>query len=210
MNKITKKKFGLKRKEFINKKLAVQILFSIVLVAAVIIAKQVNTDYSKQFINVTEDKIDESLEPSSVKQSLINVFVSIKDKMPFISKSDEKFAAPVNGKIMQKYGMVKKGETSYYNHGLDILSNTEAVKSISNGTVLAVDKNEKLSNYVVVEEEGKMIIYGQINEILVEKGEKVSKGDIIGALSDESKILHLEVWENGESINPTKLFEIND
>ncbi|MDD2493826.1 MAG: M23 family metallopeptidase [Tissierellia bacterium] len=212
MNRITKKKFGIKRKEVFNKKLAIQVLFSIVLVAAVIVAKKVDTDYSKQFISTTENKIDESLEPSSIKQTFLKVFASIKDKIPFASKSEDKleFAAPVNGKIMQKYGMAKKGEKTYYNHGLDILSNTETVKSISKGIVAVVDNNEKLSNYVVVIDDGKTIIYGQINEILVEKGDKISKGDIIGALSDESKLLHLEVWENGESINPTKLFEINE
>lgn len=212
MNKITKKKFGIKRKEFFNKKLAIQIIFSIVLVAAVIVAKKIDTDHSKQFINTTENKMEESIEPSSIKQSFINVLISVRDKIPFVSKSDDKheFTAPVSGKIMQKYGMAKKGEATYYNHGLDILSNTETVKSISNGVVSAIDNNEKLCNYIVVQEDGKNIIYGQMNEVLVEIGDKISKGDIIGALSDESKILHLEVWENGESINPTKLFDLTE
>lgn len=210
MNKTTKKKFGIKRREFFNKKLAIQILFSIIIVAAVIITKQIDTGFSKQFINVTEQKLDENINPSSLKETFKQALITIKDKIPFISKKEAEFAAPVNGKIYQKYGMAKNGEVSYYNHGLDILSKTETVKSISKGTVLLVGSNEKLSNYVVVQENDKKIIYGQISEVLVQKGDNISKGEIIGALSDKNKILHLEVWENGESINPTKLFDISD
>lgn len=212
MNKITKKKLGIKRKEFFNKKLAIQILFSIILVAAVIATKQINTGFSKQFINATEEKIGENIDPLSIKESFKNALITIKDKVPFISKKEAEFAAPVSGKIYQKYGMAKtkNGETSYYNHGVDILSKTQTVKSISNGTVLLVGRNEKLSNYLIVQEEDKRIIYGKISEVLVQKGDNIFKGDIIGALSDENKILHLEVWENGESINPTKLFDISD
>lgn len=210
MNKTTKKKFGIKRREFFNKKLAMQVLFSIIIVAAVIVTKQVDTGFSKQFINTTEEKIEKNVDPLSLKDSLKNTFISLKNKIPFMSKKEAEFAAPVNGKIYQKYGMAKNGEISYYNHGLDILSKTESVKSISKGTVSLVGKNEKLSNYVIIQGADKKIIYGQISEVLVQKGDDISQGEIIGALNDENKILHLEVWENGESINPTKLFDISD
>lgn len=210
MNKITKKKFGLKRKEFINKKLAIQILFSIILVTVVIISKQTDTGFTKQFINATEEKIGENIDPLSIKDSFKNAFTAIKEKLSFTSKKESEFAAPVNGKIYQKYGLAKSGEASYYNHGLDIISKTQTVKSISNGTVTLVGNNEKLSNYVVVQEKDKKIIYGKISEALVKKGDTISKGDIIGALNDENKILHLEIWENGESLNPAKFFDISD
>lgn len=210
MNKITKKKFGLKRKEFINKKLAIQILFSIILVAVVIISKMSDSSLTKQFINATEEKIGENIDPVSIKDSFKNTFAAIKERLSFGSKKETEFAAPVNGKIYQKYGLTKSGEASYYNHGLDIISKTQTVKSISNGTVMLVGKNEKLSNYVIVQENDKKIIYGKISEALVKKGDNISKGDIIGALNDENKILHLEIWENGESLNPAKLFDISD
>ena len=210
MNKSTKKKFGIKRKEFFNKKLAIQVVFSLILVAAVIITKQVDTSFTRQFINVTEEKLSESIEPLSVKESFKNVLVTLRDKIPFFSKADAEFAAPVNGKIYQKYGLAKNGETSYYNHGVDIISNTQTVKSISKGTVLLVGNNEKLSNYVIVQEDTKKIIYGKISEALVHEGDNIAKGDIIGALNDDNKILHLEIWENGESMNPAKLFDISD
>ena len=210
MNKTTKKRIGIKRKEFFNKKLAVQVGFSIMLVAAVIFTKQFDTSLSKQFINVTEEKLTENIDPVTITGAFKNALISVKDKIPFLSKKDNGYAAPVNGKIYQGYGIAESEDVSYYNHGVDISSNTQTVKSISKGTVLLVGNNEKLSNYIVVQDEDKKIIYGKIDETLVNKGDNIAKGDIIGALSENNKILHLEIWENGESINPSKLFELSD
>ncbi|WP_326909373.1 M23 family metallopeptidase [Sedimentibacter sp. MB31-C6] len=208
MNKISKKRISIKRKEQFNKKLALQVVFSIVLVTAVIITKQVNSDTTRQIINTADQKLNETIEPTTVKKNILNFVTDIKQSIPFFSKENSEFVAPVIGTIYQDYGLNKSGDETYYNHGIDILSNTETVKSISFGTVTQVGNNEKLSNYVVIEEGNKTIIYGKLNEAFVKEGDNISKGDIIGALSKESKLLHFEVWEQGESINPVKLFEL--
>jgi murein DD-endopeptidase MepM/ murein hydrolase activator NlpD len=208
MNKFTKKKIGIKRKEIFNKKLAIQVGFSIILVAVVILTKQLDSNFSNQFINVTEEKLSEHLDPSKITEVFKNIATGVKDKIPFLKSNG--YSAPVNGEIYVEYGMNEVDNTSYYNHGVDILSNTQAVKSISKGTVILVGNNEKLSNYVVVQEDDKKIIYGRINETLVSKGDNIVKGELIGALSEDNKILHLEIWENGESLNPSTLFELKD
>jgi septal ring factor EnvC (AmiA/AmiB activator) len=211
MNKTNKKKFGLKRKDSFNKKLALQVVFSIALVAAVIVTKQVNNEFSNDFIDVTEQKMTENMDIGKVKENFQNLIGNAVEKLPFVAnKDDSDFAAPVNGTIKQAYGISQSEDTSIYNHGIEILSNTETVKSISNGVVSTVGNNDKLLNYVVVEEDNKTIIYGKISKILVEEGTAISKGDIIGALSENEMMLHLEVWEDGGSINPTKLFDMNN
>lgn len=210
MNKITRKNISIKRKDQFNKKLAFQVIFSIVLVTAVIITKQLDSDLSKQFLNATDQKMNESIEPKEVGSSILDFMTGIKSKIPFLSKDSSEFSAPVNGKIHMNYGLNKSGDSSYYNHGLDIVSNTQSVRSISDGKVTQVGNNEKLSNFVVIEQDDKTIIYGKIVEAFVSKGDKVSKGDIIGALNEEKMLLHIEVWENGESLNPSKLFDMNE
>ena len=210
MNKITRKKINLKRKEQFNRKLAVQVIFSIVLVAAVIVTKQLDSDKSRQLLNTADEKMSESVKPDEVGNLIHNFGIGIKNKMPFRSKDTSEFAAPVSGKVYLNYGLAKSGETTYYNHGMDIVSNTQSLKSISDGKVTQVGNNEKLSNYVVIEEDEKTIIYGKIKEIFVGEGDKVSKGEIIGALNEENMLLHIEVWEGGESLNPAKLFNMNE
>ena len=209
MNKI-KRKISVKRKENFNKKLAFQVIFSIILVAAVIITKNIDSDISNKFINTADEKISENIVVSEVKHSISEFAVGIKDKIPFLSKKTAEFDAPVNGTIQQEYGLNKTENSTYYNHGLDIISSTQSVKSISNGKVVQIGQNEKLSDYVVVENDGKTIIYGKIKESFVNEGDTVATGDIIAALKEENKLLHIEVWEDGESINPSKLFDMKD
>ncbi|WP_019229401.1 M23 family metallopeptidase [Sedimentibacter sp. B4] len=210
MNKITRKRINIKRKESINKKLALQVIFSIVLVAAVIVTKNIDSEVSRKFIDAADQKITQSLNLKEVKSTIGEAALGIKNRLPFINGKDSDFAAPVNGKIYKDYGINKGTEANYYNHGLDIISNTQSVKSISSGTVVQLGNNEKLSDYVVVESKGKTIIYGQIKEAFVAEGEHVAAGDVIAALNEESMMLHLEVWEDGESVNPAKLFDIID
>ncbi len=99
-------------------------------------------------------------------------------------------------------------ESADYNHGIDIISNIESVKAITAGKVVIVGNNEKMSNYVVIESGSKKVIYAKFDEIFVAKGDDVEIGEIIGKLNTDQKLLHIEVWENGESINPSKLFKI--
>lgn len=208
MNKLTKRNISFKRKDSFNKKLAIQIGLSIMLVFTVIITKQVNTDLSNEVIDVTSKTVNESTEPSKIKNSFSNIIAKIENFSLFSSKDKNDFASPVNGLITQSYGLNTTDEATYYNHGITILSNTQTVLSISPGIVTAVGNNEKLNNYIVVEGDGKKIIYGKLSEYFVSEGEKISKEDIIASLDENEKILHLEIWQGSESINPTNLFEI--
>lgn len=210
MNKITRKKFNIKRKDKLNRKLALQIIFSIVLVTAVIVTKQLDTNLSEQFLNTADEKISESIEPAKIKSSFFGFFAGVKNKIPFLAEDSEEYSAPVSGKIYQSYGLNKTENASYYNHGLDIMSNTQSVRAISKGKVIQTGNNEKLSNYVVIGDGGKTFVYGKINEAFVSEGNRVSQGDIIGALNEENMLLHVEIWEDGESLNPSKLFKMNE
>ena len=62
MNKLTKKRLNIKRKETFNKKLALQVVFSIILVAAVIVTKNINSDLSEKFIEAADEKMSASIE----------------------------------------------------------------------------------------------------------------------------------------------------
>ncbi len=210
MNRITRKRINIRRKDNVNRKLALQVLFSIILVAAVIFTKQVDTDISKQFLNATNEIMTESIKPKEIGNSIKKFMVGVKNKIPFTAKDNSEYVAPVSGKIYQNYGMVKGENSSFYNHGLDIVSNTQSIRSISGGKVTQLGTNDKLSNYVVIEDGDRLIIYGKIHQSFVKEGDKVSIGEIIGALNEENMNLHIEVWEDGESINPAKLFKINN
>ena len=206
MNKLTKKRINIKRKEQFNKKLALQVIFSIVLVAAVIVTKNINSDLSVKFINAADEKMRASIELLQVRDTITGGFKAAINKLPFVGKKES--ASPVIGTLYRKYGLNKTDDVSYYNHGMDIKSETQSVKSITEGKVVSLGNNEKLSGYIIIQNDEKTFIYGKINETYVKEGDSVSKGDVIGALKEDNMILHIEVWEDGASINPSTLYDL--
>ena len=208
MSKILKKRINIKRKENVNKRLLIQVIFSIILVVAVIATKQFGNNYTGVYLSNAKDKISETIDIKSAISNVKSIFANIGKGLNFGLLNNSDYAAPVSGKILKKYGIDKTVESSEYNHGIDIISNMESVKSISSGKVTSVGKNEKMSNYIVIESGSKKIIYAMFDEVFVSKGDDIKLGEIIGKLNSEKKLLRVEIWENGESINPTKLFKI--
>jgi murein DD-endopeptidase MepM/ murein hydrolase activator NlpD len=127
-------------------------------------------------------------------------------KPPYLSTIFYLFHRQVN--IFNIIILYKSDESSYYNHGIDIKADSQSVKAITDGKVVSLGSNEKLSGYIVVQNDDMTLIYGKIHEAFVSEGDSVSKGDLIGALDEENMILHIEVWEDGASINPTSLFDL--
>ena len=167
--------------------------------------KNINSDLSERFMEAADEKMNASIELLEVKDTITEGFSTAVKKLPFIG---EKKSPPVIGTLYRKYGLNKSDESSYYNHGIDIKADSQSVKAITDGKVVSLGSNEKLSGYIVVQNDDMTLIYGKIHEAFVSEGDSVSKGDLIGALDEENMILHIEVWEDGASINPTSLFDL--
>ena len=210
MSKILKKRINIKRKESINKGLLIQVIFSIVLVIAVIATKQFGNNSTGVYLNNAKEKLSETINFKEIFSNVKTTFQNLGDDFSLSFFKNDEYAAPVSGKIYKKYGLDSTAKNTEYNHGIDIISNIETVKAVSSGNVTLVGSNEKLSNYIIIENDGKKFIYAKLEEVFVEKGDVIEVGEIIGKLNDESKLLHLEIWENGESINPSKLFNLNE
>ncbi len=207
---MNKKKHDFKKRDNINRKLVFQVMFSILLVVVVICTKQFDNVIAKKIVEFTEEKVSNNLDLSPVVEVISSGLDRSMENISSFFKGEKEYAAPVNGTISNGYGIAEAGDNAYYNHGLDIASNTETVRAISNGKVIIADNNESLANYIVVESEDKKIIYGKLDQFFVEVGDKLKKGDVIGTLDINNQILHIEIWEGGESINPEKFFNVDE
>jgi len=76
MNKLTKKRLNIKRKEQVNKKLVLQVIFSIVLVAAVIVTKNINSNLSEKIIEAADEKMSASIELLEVRDTIAQGFTT--------------------------------------------------------------------------------------------------------------------------------------
>ena len=109
-----------------------------------------------------------------------------------------------------------------YHKGVDLVGTDKTVRAVVGGVVgqsiIITDPANRTSewgNYVRVEgEDGRLYYYCHLSKRLVSRGDKVSVGDALGVEGSTGKStgshLHLEVRENGTSIDPTKIIGIRN
>jgi len=119
---------------------------------------------------------------------------------------------PVNGWITSRFGYRKSpftGKRSFHS-GLDI-SNRKGTKIIAtaDGKITFASRKMYYGNLVTIDHGyGKATRYAHLKKILVKRGQKVKRGDVIATLGNTGQStgphLHYEVRINGAPINPLK------
>ena len=115
------------------------------------------------------------------------------------------FSPVSSGIISSKYDVSKK------HYGIDILCNKdEPIKAIADGTVI-LSSWTKDSGYIIsiYHSNNLVSIYKHNSKLLRNVGDNVSTGDIISIIGNTGQLssgphLHLELWFNGKSINPSQ------
>lgn len=116
-----------------------------------------------------------------------------------------KFAWPVKGKVVKKYGM--KGNVM--NQGIDIsASKGTLIKASASGEVAFVATTSRgLGNFVIIKHPSEFYTVYAYNDVnLVKKGDKVSKGKVIARVGRSGNAstysTHFEVRDGDRSRNP--------
>lgn len=109
-----------------------------------------------------------------------------------------------------------------YHKGIDLVGTEKTVRAVVGGVVgqstIITDPANRTSewgNYVRIDgEDGRLYYYCHLAQRLVSRGDKVSVGDALGIEGSTGKStgshLHLEVRENGKSIDPTAIIGIKN
>lgn len=109
-----------------------------------------------------------------------------------------------------------------YHKGIDLVGADKTVRAVVGGVVgqsiIITDPTNRTSewgNYVRVDgEDGRLYYYCHLSQRLASRGDKVSAGDVLGVEGSTGKStgshLHLEVRENGKSIDPTPIIGIKN
>ena len=109
-----------------------------------------------------------------------------------------------------------------YHKGVDLVGTDKTVRAVVGGVVgqsiIITDPKNRTSewgNYVRVDgEDGRLYYYCHLSKRIVSRGDKVSVGDALGIEGSTGKStgshLHLEVRENGKSIDPTAILGIKN
>ncbi len=127
---------------------------------------------------------------------------------------------PVMGNVIMNYSMDERtyfatlNQYCYY-PAVAIGSEVDApVAAAALGVVTKVGINEEIGQYVITDlGDGYQATYGQLKELAVETGDKVSRGQIIGYVAEPTKYYSLEgtnvyfkLEKDGTPINPLNYF----
>jgi murein DD-endopeptidase MepM/ murein hydrolase activator NlpD len=124
---------------------------------------------------------------------------------------------PVSGKITSGYGWredpvkPKPGEMRFHK-AVDIAGKMgDPVKAAMQGTVLRLDNNPNLGNFIVIGHGEYQTLYAHLSAYSVKTGEKINQGQEIGKVGDTGYTtgphLHFETFRNGNRINPLDLLK---
>jgi len=90
----------------------------------------------------------------------------------------------------------------------------DPVKAALKGTVLHVDSNRNLGNFIILKHGEYQTLYAHLSVVSVKAGEQVNQGQVIGKVGETGYTtgphLHFEVFRNGNrvnSINPLELLK---
>lgn len=89
----------------------------------------------------------------------------------------------------------------------------ESVKASADGVVKRIEKNEETGTTVTVAiGDDFKVVYGQLKDVTVSKGDEVSEGQVIGKIAKPTKYysveganLYYQVKQKGETVNPLVL-----
>ncbi len=118
---------------------------------------------------------------------------------------------PAKGQVMSRFGTVEGGSK---NDGIDIsLPNGTPVKAAENGVVIYSGSGLKeYGNTVLVRHaNGLVSVYGHASELVVKRGDKVSRGQVVAlsGMSGQAKRpkLHFEIRKDAKPVDPLTYLE---
>lgn len=201
-----------------------KIIISLILVLIILLIKLIDTKGTNEAIRIVDNIVNKDFDLKEDTKKVIEYAKSI-TKIPNrvittfnsnVSKDiPEDFIAPVTrGTVYRSFGNQTKGRNvKVFYKGIDILTTDRKVMAINDGIVIETGRNGILGRYIKIEHQNSIqSVYGYLEKINVTAGKKVSKGQIIGTLSEinnERNLLHLEIWENNTPVNPLNVVDMS-
>lgn len=129
--------------------------------------------------------------------------------------ASERLAWPVKGKIIRQYGMQRNAEDNIVveNDGIDIAVTVGTdVKAIDKGVVAYANRYGASGKLIIIDHQnGYFSLYSHNDILLVTKGEKVKKQQVIAKSgktgSAEKACLHFEIRKDSKPVNPLNYLE---
>ncbi|NLI58847.1 MAG: M23 family metallopeptidase [Clostridium sp.] len=170
-----------------------------------------NYDYKNLSLEERDLYGEEFLEEKMVDSISYNVDESDGDYKDFhLENKEYSFIIPVGGTISCFFGekIDSSKDSKGYHEGINIEAETGTpIRAAYNGEVLEVGKDIEKGMFIEVKHKKDVrIIYFNCSELLVEKGQYISKGDVIAKVGNSGNFknpsLYLVMLKNDIPVNP--------
>jgi murein DD-endopeptidase MepM/ murein hydrolase activator NlpD len=159
-------------------------------------------------------------EETDISQEIVETFEQVEEPEMHFSETDS-IGWPVDGDVILNYSMDKTvyfATLDQYKYNPAIVISGEVndkVVAAADGQVISVDTSAEIGETVTIElGDEYQTIYGQLKEVEVSAGDFVSRGDVIGYISEPTKYyavegsnLYFAMIKSGSPINPMDYFE---
>lgn len=178
-----------------------------------------NVDESKKA--ATTGKSSSAVAKSEEDKSVAVIQQPDKAKSKLSFNEEEGLSWPVEGNIIMNYSMDKgvyfATLGNYKCNDALIIDAKEGtkVKNAAKGKVVSVEKNEETGTTVTLDiGDGYSLVYGQLKNLSVKKGETVKEGGVIGVIAKPTKYysveganLYFKVIQDEQPVNPMYLLK---
>jgi murein DD-endopeptidase MepM/ murein hydrolase activator NlpD len=156
-------------------------------------------------INDKRSSADSLLRSDYENQSKYNLFVDESaGKKTKSGVTNLYFFTPIKGVLTSTFDPVQE------HYGIDIVAKrNEAIKSVQDGTVIFTGWTVETGYVITIQHPGNIVSVYKHNSVLLKKeGTFVRAGETIAIIGESGELstgphLHLELWINGNPVNPT-------
>ena len=160
------------------------------------------------------EALTEMVETERDLQKLVQALASGQTVQPEWRVGFERFRGllpwPGAGRVLVPFGAQKSSrfDTKIPHPGIDLATSVgEAVRAVFDGTVAFSDWFKGFGNLVILDHGGGfMTVYAHASERLVEKGHRVTGGQVIARGGDTGSLdgpkLYFEIWRDGKPEDP--------
>lgn len=176
-------------------------------------SKSESGDTTQQIAQIKTSYAELSMATLSQKEAIDNSIAPVKNQVAFLNAKPA--IKPVSTRITATYGYRRNPFTnrgSEFHRGIDFSGDTgTSIRATGDGVVIFAGWQSGYGKMVIISHGyGYTTLYGHNSKLLVEKGDKVKRGEIISKMGSTGRStgshLHYEVRLNGTTVNPAKYF----
>ncbi len=119
--------------------------------------------------------------------------------------------APSSGKIVKGFGMQDAKQNDFH-YGAEISAGEkENIVAVNDGEVIEIAKNDEYGSFLIIRHSEEVhTLYGHLNEILPNVGEKVAKAQPIARAGGENPTFYFELRRGDTYLNPAEFITFGE